>query len=434
MARTSSVEGRRSRHRSARHDGPRRAATALSRLKVAFDVLPLAGELTGVGRFAAGLAGALSGREEVELCCYAVARNARAATAAAAGAFGLTPRTWPAPTRLANALWARAELPPIEWLVGPVEVVHGTNYVVPPARHAGRVVTVYDLSALRYPQLCLPASLAYPRLVARAVRHGAFVHVLSQFVREEVIELLGVEDGRVRVVPAGLGAPSKPTAPRRSDDAPKSDGAPSKSDGAPLKHDGAPSDARSATLRRSAPYLLALGAVEPRKDLPTLVKAFAEVARTHADLELVVAGPKGWGEAAFAAAVDASGVAGRVVRLGYLEEPERQSLLDGAVALAYPSLYEGFGFPPLEAMAAGVPVVATAAGSVPEVVGDAAELVAPGDFEQMAAALARVVDDTGLRARLVAAGRLRAALFTWESAATSMIELYRVAAAERRAR
>jgi glycosyltransferase involved in cell wall biosynthesis len=162
--------------------------------------------------------------------------------------------------------------------------------------------------------------------------------------------------------------------------------------------------------------------------------AFAELARAHADLELVIAGPDGWGAPAFAAAVAACGVARRVVRLGYLEEGERQSLLGGALVLAYPSLYEGFGFPPLEAMAAGVPVVATAAGAVPEIVGDAAELVAPGDSEAMAAALARVIDDGALRAKLVEAGRVRASSFTWASAAGSMMELYGVAAADRRAR
>ncbi len=379
----------------------------MTRLRVALDVLPLAGEVTGVGRFCAGLVGALVEHDEVELRGYAVARRATSATAAPAEALGVRVRTWRAPTRLANAVWALADLPPVEWLVGPVEVVHGTNFVVPPAARAGRVVTVHDLTAWRYPELCASASLAYPRLVGRAVRRGAFVHVPSSFVRDELSELLGLGAERIRVVPHGVDAPARPFPARP--------------------------DATTSRRPRSAPYVLALGALEPRKDLPTLVRAFAELARAHADLELVVAGPDGWGAPAFAAAVAASGVAGRVVRLGYLEEEARQSLLGGALVLAYPSLYEGFGFPPLEAMAAGVPVVATAAGAVPEVVGDAAELVAPGDFEAMAAALARVIDDAALRAKLVEAGHVRASSFTWASAAGSMMELYRVAAIDRRA-
>jgi glycosyltransferase involved in cell wall biosynthesis len=374
---------------------------------VAFDVLPLAGERTGVGRFCAGLASAFAGRDELELRGYAVARSARGDPTAAAAALGIDVRAWPIPARLANAAWSRAEFPPIEWLVGATDVVHGTNFVVPPSRRAGRVVTVHDLAALRYPELCMPASLTYPALVLRATRRGAFVHVPSHFVRQEVLELLGVEGDRIRVIPHGIDHPG-----------PGSVAPPSPVGGS----------------ARTAPYVLALGAVEPRKDLPTLVSAFAQLAGAYADLELVVAGPSGWGEPAFAAAVAASGLGRRVVRVGYLGDRERESLLRGAAVFAFPSLYEGFGFPPLEAMAVGVPVVATAAGAVPEVVGDAAELVPAGDVEALAGALARVVDDGPVRDRLVAAGRDRAATFTWAAAADSLIELYRLAASDRRSR
>jgi glycosyltransferase involved in cell wall biosynthesis len=391
---------------------PSDEAVEVTKLRVAIDVLPLAGESTGVGRFCAGIVGALVDKGDLDLRPYAIARRARSALAGPAGLLGLQVNTWAVQARLANALWSKVSLPPVEWLVGRVDVVHGTNYVVPPTPHAGRVVTVHDLTALRYPQMCLPASLAYPGLVSRAARRGAFVHVPSRFVRDEVVELLGVAAERVRVVPHGLDEPARAEMLGRDR--------------------GSRPDA--AECFRPAPYVLALGAIEPRKDLPALVMAFAAIARRHGDLELVVAGPDGWGTPAFDAAVAASGVARRVVRLGYLSEAERASLLAGASVLAYPSLYEGFGFPPLEAMAAGVPVVAAAAGAVPEVVGEAAELVLPGDVAALAGALERVIDDEVLRSRLIGAGRVRAASFTWASAAESMTEVYRDAASAGRLR
>jgi glycosyltransferase involved in cell wall biosynthesis len=380
----------------------------VSALRVGIDVLALSGQRTGVGRFCAGLSCALLGRDELELRPFAIARRAAAMTTGPARALGLGLKTWAVPTRVANSLWARADWPPIDWLVGAVDVVHGTNYVVPPARRAGRVVTVHDLTAVRFPEMCAPASLAYPRLVARALAQGAFVHVPSRFVADEVIEYFAVAEDRVHVVPHGIDRPE--TADK---------GAQSSDFGA------------GAKSSRPAPYVLALGALEPRKDLVTLVRAFAEIAPFLDELELVVAGPDAWGAEQFSAAVRASGVSARVVRLGYLGEAERRALLSGARVLAYPSLYEGFGFPPLEAMLAGVPVVATAAGAIPEVVGDAAELVAPRDVAGLAGALTRVLNDEALRARLIAAGRVRAGRYTWAASAAAMSELYQLVARKR---
>ncbi|HEX2064563.1 MAG TPA: glycosyltransferase, partial [Acidimicrobiales bacterium] len=134
-------------------------------------------------------------------------------------------------------------------------------------------------------------------------------------------------------------------------------------------------------------YILALGTVEPRKDLPALVRSFDLVASRDAGAHLVVAGPDGWGLEAFGAAVAAARHRSRIRRLGYVSGPEKAALLAGASVFAFPSIYEGFGLPALEAMAAAVPVVATAGGALPEVLGDGAVLVPVGDVEAMATAM-----------------------------------------------
>jgi glycosyltransferase involved in cell wall biosynthesis len=311
------------------------------------------------------------------------------------------------PARPLHALWARRDGPPVEWFIGAADVVHGTNFVVPPTRRAAAVVSVHDLTPLHHPELCDAATLAYPGLIRRALQRGAWVHADSGFVAGEVVEAFGADPGRVRVVHPGV-----PELPGLGD--------------AEVED----------VLRRVLPpgtgrYCLAVGTAEPRKDLPGLVRAFGEVAATHDDVSLVLAGPPGWGEAALEAAVAASPARRRIVRTGWLDDADLAALLGRATVLAFPSLYEGFGFPPLQAMRAGVPVVATRAGSLPEVLGDGALLVDPRDADGLAGALERCLADESVRRELVAAGSAWVARFSWESCGAGLEQLYRDAAGDR---
>jgi glycosyltransferase involved in cell wall biosynthesis len=327
------------------------------------------------------------------------------------------------PTRAFHAAWRTLNVPSAEFVAGPVSVVHGTNFVVPPARRAATVVTVNDATPWIYPELCARASLAYPSLVRRAVRSGAFVHTASHFVAGELTELIGVRLESIRVIAYGPPPAAAGHAAGTGWNAGtgRDAGAGHAAGTGPV---GAGRDAGTPPAPVERPYILAIGTIEPRKDYPRLVAAFAELATTHSELRLVIAGAEGWGSQALDDAIRVARCGDRIVRLGYVDDSVRSSLLRGASVLAYPSLYEGFGFPPLEAMAAGIPVVATAGGAVPEVVGDGALVVPVGNTAALAASLARVISDDQLRADLVARGRQQVSRYSWEATAEAMVSLY----------
>jgi glycosyltransferase involved in cell wall biosynthesis len=382
---------------------------------VAFDATPLLGAVAGVGAFCTGALPALAAVDGLQVRAFAVSWRRRGRIVEHLPP-GVAAVERPMPAKPIHRAWSVVSFPPIEWFTGRVDVVHGTNFVVPPARRAARVVTVHDLTTVRFPEMCDAYTQTFPRLVRRALRAGAWVHTPSAYVRDEVIELLGAAPERVRAVHHGV-----PTV-----------------DGADAGACPAPEGSRAGPVPEGSsrpgpvpegPYVLALGTLEPRKDVATLVRAFDQVAGRHRDLRLVVAGREGWGMESFESAVAASPWRHRLVRLGYVSQAHRSCLLRWATLFAYPSLYEGFGFPPLEAMVAGVPVVATTAGALPEVIGDGAALVAPGDADALASAIDTLLVDDEARADLVARGRRRIARFSWKECAAGLASLYRDASA-----
>ncbi len=364
-------------------------------VRIAIDGTPLLGHRTGVGEVTAGLLDALAVRADVEVRAYALTWRGRSELAAVVPA-GIRAATRPIPASVVREAWERGlGRPRAEDWTGPVDVVHATNFVAPPAR-APVVVTVHDVTFVRSPELCTADTLRYPALIRRALARGATVHTPSEFVADEVREHFGVATDRVVAIHSGI--PS-------------------------VRHGDA---ARGMQAAGGDRYVLALGTIEPRKNFATLVRAFDRVAADDPDLRLVIAGPPGWDAARVQSAIDSIAARARVVQTGFVGEAARADLLAGATVFAYPSVYEGFGFPPLEAMVCRVPVVAGRAGALPEVLGDAAAFVDPLDVDALASAVAALADpDAPGRAGLIARGVDRAARYDWSTTADRMVELYR---------
>ncbi len=279
------------------------------------------------------------------------------------------------------------------------DLFHGTLNVVPLACPVPSVVTIHDLAFIRFPYTFRSYNRTYLDLATRvSVRRATRILAVSEHTKREVVGLLGVPAERVVVTPNAARAHFRPPA----------------------------AEALAAfRTRHRLPeqFVLYVGTLEPRKNLTTLLDAYAQVARRSA-VPLLVGGGKGWMYDAVFARLEALGLRDRVHFVGYLDEEELPLWYAAARLFVFPSLYEGFGMPPLEAMACGTPVVTSNSSSLPEVVGDAGLMVAPTDVDALAAAIMRLLNDDALHADLRERGLRRAQQFAWHTTAERTRDAY----------
>ena len=328
-------------------------------MRAGVDVAPLLLDNAGTARYVRGVLGELRERPDVEL----------------------HELTWGGAGRVTAAVRDVAWYPlalPIE--ARNLDVLHCTTFRAPLRAPVPVVVTVHDLAAIRFPDLFTAWTRLYSRTLLKTVlRSARRILAVSEFTKRDVVEVAGVPEERIDVAynaaDTSVFTPDGPAA--------------------------------------SGEYVLAVGTLEPRKNLPRLVEATASLG-----LELRIAGALGWGDVTVAGA--------HVQQLGRLSDDELAAQLRGALCLAYPSLWEGFGIPVLEAMLCGAPVVTSRDSAMSEVAGDAAELVDPHDVDAIAAGIERAL---GRREELRAAGLARATRFSWGATATAVVESYEKAVA-----
>jgi glycosyltransferase involved in cell wall biosynthesis len=366
---------------------------ASHRIRVALDAHVVGHRKTGNETYIVNLAQALTRRDDVDPTVYLDSRA-----------------EWPTdcpPVRRdlrARAPYLRVPLElPFRAKRDGAELLH-VQFVAPPLAGLPVVTAIHDLSFEDVPGLFSRRTEMRLKLSVRlSARRSAAIVTISEFTRSRISHHYGIDPRRIVVTPLGV---------------------------EPIWHpmDGEDALRQLSALGLPARFVLAVGNLQPRKNIPRLIRALARArAQGAGDLHLVLAGQRGWKAAAIDGAIDAADGGGWVHELGYVDVETLRALNSAAHVVAYPSKYEGFGLPVLEALACGAVVLAADATAIPEVAGDAAVLVDPDDDGAVAEGLLRAATDEALRSRLRLGGPVRAAAFTWDACAERTMEAYRLA-------
>jgi glycosyltransferase involved in cell wall biosynthesis len=370
-------------------------------VRVGFDATTLVGRISGVGYYTYRVMQSLVEAARQGLVEQVVLLSNRPLPAVPAAERVLAYERLRFPVR---SVWMQFLLPLILRRTRP-DVVHFTNYLAPLFPGVPYVVSIHDMSLTLLPEYhTLKKRLLTSSLVPAVARGARRILAPSESTKRDVVRLLGLDPGRVRVIPYAASSAFRPV----------------------------PVDAGSLEQRHAVrvPYFLYVGTLEPRKNLARALRAFARVAASLPEHSFVLAGQQGWKYEEVLAEARRPELAGRVRFLDYLPEPDLPALYSGATAFVYPSLYEGFGLPVVEAMACGAPVITSRSSSLAEVAGEAARLIDPTDENDIAAALHMLGSDASLRRELSTRGVARAAEFSWEKTGRETLAVYEDVVAE----
>ncbi len=366
-------------------------------MRVGIDIGPIAGARTGVGNYCLSLLTHLLALGNDDRYWGFSSGRARVI----GGLRGLAGyRHIPVPTRALYAVWSTLGIPAVDTLLGGVEVYHATNFFLPPARRARRVLTIHDLAFLALPETCSPKIAGpFSRGIRRFATQADAILADSASTARDVVEILQVPPEKVTAAPLAADPAFQPV--------PKDEAARRVADGYGL----------------TGPYLLFVGTLEPRKNLPTLLRALA-LLRSDMPHRLCLAGPEGWNSAEVFDTLRALRLEDRVFRPGFVAQADLPALYSAADAFVFPSLYEGFGLPVLEALSCGCPVVTANNSSLPEVTGDAALTCDARDATALAQSIRRILEDAALRESLVTRGLAHAKTFSWRRCAETTAGVY----------
>ena len=367
-------------------------------MRVTIDIQAAIAQRAGVGRYTKLLVehlGPLAGSDELNLFYFDFQR--KGIPFPVAGAQQKAVR-W-CPGRFVQKAWKTLNFPPFDWFAGAADVYHFPNFIRPPLTRGKSVVTIHDVSFLRFPETTEERNLRY--LTAQIRRTADLADAIvtdSEFVAREIHERLGTPMDKIFPIHLGL-LPSMTRPPEAS------------------------IAATRTSLGLQRPYLLMVGTIEPRKNIPFLVELFERL--DSFDGNLVIAGMRGWKYEPILERIRTSPKAARIRHLDYVEDAALPGLYAGAELFVFPSLYEGFGFTPLEAMACGTPVISSNTGSLPEVLGDAAVLVDSFDADTWTAQVNGLLADTTRKGDWVSRGYRQAGRFRWQTTAEETWKIYR---------